>query len=147
MPSLVEDVVTQLGLADSPQAAAVRTPDFIDMLARYRWPGNVRQLRNYLERRIALGESVPAPGADTTPPPPALPSNDVHPEVALDQPLRIAREAWNNLFEVRYLHALLERHGNNVAAAARAAGVNRVHLYRLLWKHGLRDQDPDLEEK
>jgi DNA-binding phage protein len=28
-----------------------------------------------------------------------------------------------------------------VTAAARAAGVNRVHLYRLLWKHGLREPE------
>ena len=146
LPALVNEVIAQLGLADSPQAAPLRSPEFIEMLARYRWPGNVRQLRNYLERRIALGESVPAPGADTMPPP-SLPSNDVQPEVALDQPLRIAREAWNAMFEVRYLQALLDRHGNNVAAAARAAGVNRVHLYRLLWKHGLRDHDPDIDDK
>ncbi|MCZ7683796.1 MAG: hypothetical protein M5U28_35535 [Sandaracinaceae bacterium] len=41
-------------------------------------------------------------------------------------------------FERAYLEAALERHGGNVTAAARAAGVDRVHFYRLLWRHKLR---------
>ena len=92
----------------------------------------------YLERRVALGEAIAAPGAETSPPP--SPSAD-EPFIDLDQPLKSAREEWNSIFETRYLGALLARHGNNVSAAARAAGVNRVHLYRLLRKYGLRDSD------
>jgi len=148
LPVLVDEVLQQLGLRDTQAASSLCGPEFIEMLARYRWPGNVRQLRNYLERRVALGESI-LPPSDTTPPPavPAAAGEEDRelPRIALDQPLRVAREEWNNLFEARYLDALLVRHSNNVAAAARAAGVNRVHLYRLLWKHGLRDQPPDPE--
>jgi transcriptional regulator of acetoin/glycerol metabolism len=33
---------------------------------------------------------------------------------------------------------MLARHGDNVAAAARAAGVDRMYFYRLLWRHGLK---------
>jgi hypothetical protein len=33
---------------------------------------------------------------------------------------------------------MLRRHGDNVAAAARAADVDRMHFYRLLWRNGLR---------
>ena len=40
--------------------------------------------------------------------------------------------------ERTYLERLLELHGDNVAAAARAAGVDRVHLHRLLARCGLR---------
>ena len=36
----------------------------------------------------------------------------------------------------------MERHDGNVRAAARAAEVDRVYLYRLLHKHGLRDPMP-----
>jgi DNA-binding NtrC family response regulator len=60
----------------------------------------------------------------------------------VDQPLKQARQEWNSAFEARYLKALLDRHGQNVSAAANAAGVNRVHMYRLLWKHGLREPEP-----
>jgi two-component system response regulator GlrR len=144
---LVDDVLRQLAVFDSAVAAPLRTPQFIQMLSRYRWPGNVRQLRNYVERRVALGESIPPPGTDSIPPPAfEVPGAFAEPPIAFDQPLKDARDAWNNKFESRYLQALLERHDNNVTAAARAAGVNRVHFYRLLWKHGLRDQEPTSSE-
>jgi transcriptional regulator of acetoin/glycerol metabolism len=41
----------------------------------------------------------------------------------------------------------MARYDGNVAAAARAAGVNRVHFYRLLWKHGLRSPENSSAEK
>jgi two-component system response regulator GlrR len=143
LPALVDEVLTQLGVRDSPLAVPMRSQEFIDQLASYRWPGNVRQLRNYLERSVALGDLVSPPGAESLAP--AL-SNSQRPSdapiIAFDQPLKLAREKWNNVFEVRYLKGLLARHDDNVAAAARAAGVNRVYFYRLLWKHGLREPDP-----
>jgi two-component system response regulator GlrR len=143
-PELVDEILGQLGVLGSPQAAGLRSPEFIEQLAAYRWPGNVRQLRNYLERRVALGELVGPPGHESLVPslrPPA-PENDAV-AIAVDLPLRQAREEWNAVFEVRYLTALLARFDDNVAAAARAAGVNRVHFYRLLWKHGLRQPEVD----
>jgi DNA-binding NtrC family response regulator len=141
LPILVDDVLNQLGVRNTELGAPLCTPEFIAMLAKYRWPGNVRQLRNYVERRVALGDGVEPPGNDTSlPPPPVSPS--LAPEVAVDLPLRLAREEWNNVFESKYLEALLKRHDNNITAASRAAGVNRVHFYRLLWKHGLREPEP-----
>jgi two-component system, NtrC family, response regulator GlrR len=144
LPALVDDVLMQLGIADSQAAMPLRSPEFIATLADYRWPGNVRQLRNYVERRVALGDQIAPPGSESLPPettgserPSPRP-----PAILFDQPLKIAREQWNNAFEASYLTGLLARHGDNVAAAARAAGVNRVHFYRLLWKHGLRTPEP-----
>ena len=144
LPALVDEILGQLGVLGAPSADPIRTPEFIEMLAEYRWPGNVRQLRNYLERRVALGELVGPPGQESHAPAPSAssPPRDALP-IAVDLPLKQAREEWNAMFEVRYLTALLDRHDNNVAAAARAAGVNRVHFYRLLWKHGLRHSDGD----
>ena len=139
LAALVDDVLSQLGVQDS-LASPLRSREFIDMLARYRWPGNVRQLRNYVERRVALGENISPPGNDTSIPP-APPAISVGPEVAFDQPLKVARDEWNTVFEIRYLEGLLARFDNNISAAARAAGVNRVHFHRLLRKHGLRECD------
>jgi transcriptional regulator with PAS, ATPase and Fis domain len=146
LPALVEDVLSQLGVRDSEIAAPLRTAEFFELLSRYRWPGNVRQLRNYVERRVALGESISPPGSDTSMPPPPAGNEESAVAIGVDQPLKLAREEWNSVFESRYLEALLTRHGQNISAAARAAGVNRVHFYRLLWKHGLREQDPNSSE-
>ena len=64
----------------------------------------------------------------------------------IGQPLREAREAWVSAFERRYLEELLRQHENRVSAAARAAGVDRIYFYRLLWKHGLRTREPSVRE-
>jgi hypothetical protein len=69
------------------------------------------------------------------------------PRVPYHLPLKAAREEWNRVMEIRYLEHLLLSHGGNVTAAAKAAGVNRVHLYRLLWKHGLRETVSETERQ
>ena len=102
---------------------------FIAELASHHWPGNVRELRNYLERCVAMGER---PGLPTT----AVAESDV--AIDLGVPLRSAREQVLAPFERRYLEASLRKYENNVSAAARAAGMDRLSFYRLLWRHGLR---------
>ncbi|HET8937146.1 MAG TPA: sigma-54 dependent transcriptional regulator [Polyangiales bacterium] len=176
LTALVAAILKQLNVVDKGVVATLLSSDFIGSLADYRWPGNVRQLRNYVERRVAMGELISPPGADSLSPPgrpdgplSRRPESLQVPSVAsritpvitgvdeaaglqllLEQPLKQARQEWNSLFEQRYLKALLERHGQNVSAAANAAGVNRVHMYRLLWKHGLREepasQGPEREQ-
>jgi len=98
-------------------------------LAQHAWPGNVRELRNYLERCITLRETVPLSGE-------APAEGASGPDMSL--PLKDARERWNRLFERQYVEEMLRRHAGNAAAAARAAGVDRMHFYRLVWRHGLR---------
>ena len=145
LPYLIDDFLQKAGAADSPEAEGLKAPEFLANVTRYRWPGNVRQLRNYLERCLALADSKTPPGADTAPPA----KLDVAPtEEAIDvnQPLRMAREACVARFEHRYLEALLAHHGNNVSVAARAAGVDRIHFYRLLWKYGLRSHEASSKE-
>jgi DNA-binding NtrC family response regulator len=64
------------------------------------------------------------------------PSNE--PPIDANLPLSLVREQWVRHVERRYLEQLLIIHGNNVSAAARAAGIDRVHLHRLLARAGLR---------
>jgi len=129
LPLLVDHVLGNLGVLADPKVAWLRTPAFAASLAAHPWPGNIRELRNYVERCVAF--ETPLPIA-------AVESDD--PMVLLDphQPLRVVRDRWTRLMERTYLERLLELHDNNVAAAARAAGVDRVHLHRLLARCGLR---------
>jgi len=136
LPLLVEHIVRGLGNVDQATVARVRSPDFLDALARHSWPGNIRELRNYLERCVALRD-FGAPRSTGTMTAVAGPESAVN----VGQPLREAREAWVSAFERRYLEELLRQHENRVSAAARAAGVDRIYFYRLLWKHGLRTRE------
>jgi transcriptional regulator with PAS, ATPase and Fis domain len=128
IPVLVEHTLTSLKAAMHPEAAALRKPEFLAELARHAWPGNVRELRNYLERCITLSERAPLVADPEAGPWIVDPG----------KPLKAAREACVAAFERRYLAELLARHEGNITSAARAAGVDRITLYRLLWRHGLK---------
>jgi two-component system, NtrC family, response regulator GlrR len=157
IPLLVASILKQLGVTGTPLERLISEPELTSFLVQCKWPGNVRQLRNYLEQRVALGSSIPPPSGESMLPQarnaphiPALPplklpppSSTLQPlpRVPFHLPLKQAREEWNRIMELRYLEHLLQAHGGNVSAAAKAAGVNRVHLYRMLWKHGLREPD------
>jgi transcriptional regulator with PAS, ATPase and Fis domain len=130
LPLLVDSLLQAMDASDHPGAAALRSPEFVLDLQRHEWPGNVRELRNYLEQCLALGSSARQPLVDA-------PARH-QPPLSSGQPLRVARERWLAWFELQYLEDLLTRHDNNVSACARAAGIDRMHLYRLLWRRGLR---------
>ena len=105
-------------------------------LADMPWLGNVRELRNFVERACAMGGKdalQSSRAADEGPPSPAG-GPDV---VAYDQPFKEFRERWIDHGEREYLQRLLERHGRNVPAAAEQAGLDRTYVYRLIRKHGL----------
>jgi DNA-binding NtrC family response regulator len=53
-------------------------------------------------------------------------------------PFSEARRRALDDFERRYLSTLLERHGSNMSQAATLAGIDRVYLYRLIRRHGLK---------
>jgi two-component system, NtrC family, response regulator GlrR len=128
LPVLVERILARTG-ADEAAAAPLREPAFLAGLARAAWPGNVRELRNYLEQCLVFRDS-PAPEAAA---PEAQPFH-----VDAELPYAEARRRALDRFEALYLEALLQKHDGKVTQAARAAGVTRVHLYRLLRRHGIK---------
>ena len=129
LDDLPQIVAHLLGAAPAARRAELTTPAFLAHLAAHRWPGNVRELRNYLDRCLALGvDLAPAPMA----------TDGAAAQLDASQPLREAREEATRRFERADLEDLLRRNGDNLAAAARAAAVDRAYLYRLLWKHGLK---------
>jgi len=131
LPVLVDNLLRSLGAAAHPGAPGLIDEDFMAELARHQWPGNVRELRNYLERCLALREHVPLGAA-------AIAGDAGGDLPDMSQPLKIARERWTRALEKRYVEAMLERHQGNVTAAAREAGVDRMHFYRMLWRYGLK---------
>ena len=52
-------IVQRLDAVDAATLARVRAPEFLEALGRHSWPGNIRELRNYLERCVALRDFSP----------------------------------------------------------------------------------------
>jgi transcriptional regulator with PAS, ATPase and Fis domain len=121
VPLLVEHLLTLLQ-ASPTDLLNLRTPEFLEHLTRAPWPGNVRELRNHLERCMVYSAPLP---------PQTPPRTD-----AL-QSFSDARQQSLRDFERGYLEELLRRHGGKATAAARAAGLDRAYLYRLLRRNGL----------
>jgi transcriptional regulator with PAS, ATPase and Fis domain len=127
---VVRQLLRQLG---APAASRARFVDaaFVAGLSRSAWPGNVRELRNYLERCLVFEEPMPIGDGAPDAAPWSL-ARPVDPGVPYAEARRQALEG----FEAAYVRALLEAHGGRVAAA-RAAGIDRVYLYRLMRRHGI----------
>jgi two-component system response regulator GlrR len=143
-PLLVECILDQLGARASSQAAVLGSPDFVAKLAGYEWPGNVRQLRNYVERSIAFGEAR-LPSVNTMHPPGDPPRSKERSTTAdsvdASLPFKEARASQLASFERKYLEVQLSRCGD-LDGAASASGLTRDQFYQLMWKHGMRLRRP-----
>jgi len=157
MPSLrehPEDIAELLrGFLGRP-AEDVYGAQLLAELASLPWLGNVRELRNFADRTQALGVEaaralVSSLGAHPSVAPGTLTPEAAEPTAgagasppaadaaAAPGPFKDFRERWIDQGEADYVRRLLARHGGNVVAAAREAGLNRSHLYRLIKKHAL----------
>ena len=113
--------------------------DALAVLQAHNWPGNVRQLRNNVERLMILarGDDVDAPiTADLLPAEigdvmPRTPNQSDQHIMAL--PLREAREQ----FEKDYLIAQINRFGGNISKTAEFIGMERSALHRKLKSLGV----------
>ena len=114
------------------------TPRFYEALLRQTWPGNVRQLKNVMEKLTALH-----PGGTLEPEDLAedFPVAEAATNLA-SLPWKEARERYLESFERSYAQALLARCEGNVSAAAREAGVDRKTFYALL----KREKEPPVGE-
>jgi DNA-binding NtrC family response regulator len=148
LPLLVEHIQGELNRRRAAAGHAPLAP--LDargfaMLRSYDFPGNVRELRNIVERWSVLGVADgPKPG-ETKPAPVAanVPVDGAQGGVAeplLELPYHEAKEAWLDRFEKAYVLAALDRAGGNVSQAARDARVDRRHLQRLMNRYDLKKE-------
>ncbi|TCK16788.1 DNA-binding NtrC family response regulator [Thiogranum longum] len=101
-------------------------------LRNYGWPGNIRELKNLVQRLLILGqgpviEVEEVEGALQHERTPAS-SDEGGADLPLDLPLREAREQ----FEKVYLEHQLQEVGGSVGKLAKRVGMERTHLYRKL---------------
>jgi DNA-binding NtrC family response regulator len=111
-----------------------------NLLRHHPWPGNIRELKNLVQRVLILGSGDEVSAAEVEAAMGAAQAASAGsgvPGVSFDQPLRDARDA----FEKAYLEYQLEKHGGNVSHMAEEAGMERTHLYRKLRDRGIEIKD------
>ncbi len=119
--------------------------DAMMKLQAYPWPGNVRELKNTIERAVSLADATELGIQDLLPasqktPPIFLPGGTAEQFVENETPFKDAKQKVVDAFEVQYIKALLDKHGDNISRSARAAGLTRYHLRELAKRYGLRGE-------
>ncbi|WP_062202556.1 sigma-54 dependent transcriptional regulator [Aureimonas sp. AU12] len=137
IPMLIDAFMKQIGEQTGIRPKAL-SPEALAVLQSSDWPGNIRQLRNNIERLMILSRSdgSDAISADMLPHEvgdmlPRTPSQSDGRILAL--PLRDARE----VFEKEYLVAQINRFGGNISRTAEFVGMERSALHRKLKSLGI----------
>src|SRR4051812_35597820 len=138
IPELVHYFMEQISLATGLPRRMIGD-DAMAVLQSHDWPGNVRQLRNNVERLMILagGDPEAVINADMLPQDvgsmvPSMPGGDGG-EHLMGLPLRDARE----VFEREYLVAQISRFGGNISRTAEFVGMERSALHRKLKALGI----------
>ena len=143
LPALVEhfarQVSAQNGWKPVPFSAAA-----IDALQEYAWPGNIRELRNVVERLLLLaGAEVDAESVRMALPA-GKPTTSLRRTNDRNETGPLAQRVL--AFERETVLAELERHGRQVTQTAKALGLERSHLYKKCQQLGIDLQNlPDRE--
>ena len=126
------------------RGAGAVPPQFTEAAARSlrarAWKGNVRELENVVEHMVVMlepgwqirPEHIPALGGQGS-----AAVAPISAEVTTEEPYYAARDRLVATFELQYLTQLVAQARGNMSRAARAAGVDRTTLYRLMERHGL----------
>jgi DNA-binding NtrC family response regulator len=120
IPMLVEAFLGDLRQREGEHIPQQLSPVELARLSAQPWAGNVRELRNAVERAaLKLGRNPSDADAASDRP----------------EPFIASRDRFVDAFEQRYLTDILERCDANVSEAARQAGVDRRNFQRLLRRH------------
>jgi len=105
------------------------TPEALEVLVRYDWPGNVRQLESIISKAIILADDGQF-----------IEETHLDPEVKIsveEFPLEYskAKKSYTEKFMKTYLSVLLSITGGNISQAAKIAKIERQSLQKLLKKY------------
>jgi len=136
IPLLTEFFVSDI--CRSAQKSCAISPELMKALQNYSWPGNIRELRNVVERLIAFydpADTSPALSiiAELTGSPPAAAGSD---------PIDFSLEK----MEMNHIRKVLEITGDNKSEAAKLLKINYSTLYRKLKRYGLQSGDNEAAE-
>jgi DNA-binding NtrC family response regulator len=118
LPLLIQTVLDESG-----ETSLKLDEPLLEALRARHWAGNIRELRNVVQRALVLGaDALADEGAEQR-------------ALGDEEPYKLAKARAIEQFERRYLVGLLERAGGTVAKAARAADVDAAWLFRLIKRY------------
>ena len=112
--------------------AIVMEPKLSEILKTYNYPGNIRELKNIIERLVVLSEDEILKASDL----PSSSRSDIEPEDNLDsiKPLRDLKKE----VEKRYISSVLDKFNGNITESARHLSISRRHLFNKVIEYGLK---------
>jgi DNA-binding NtrC family response regulator len=125
IPALAEWLLGSIG-TDLKRGQLRLAPDAEAALRRYPWPGNIRELRNVLERAALLTDGDTLGARDL-----AFDAFEERSSSGVDTSVSLAEN------ERRYIEAVLAEENGKVEAAARRLGLSRNAVYLKIRKHGI----------
>ncbi|RJR36073.1 MAG: sigma-54-dependent Fis family transcriptional regulator [Desulfobacteraceae bacterium] len=137
------------------------SPEFLEALLVYHWPGNVREFIHSLESSLAAAREAPTLYRLHLPAPirvhmavASFQRREVVSEQSIDEPAQpFEQESLREVIrksEGRYLKSLMMSTQGNISEACRISGLSRTRLYENLRKHGLQRngmQNPESETR
>jgi DNA-binding NtrC family response regulator len=132
IPLLVDHLVERIGAELGRKIDGV-SHDAMTRLLAHDYPGNVRELRNLVERAVVCAKGSVLQASDFTLSVGAGISDLTNQPASLET------------IEKRHIAAILAQTNGNVSAAARILDIDRVTLYNKIRKYGLREGDSVLE--
>jgi two-component system nitrogen regulation response regulator NtrX len=133
VPALVKEFLKEMAL-NTNTAPKEFTEEAILVLKRYPWPGNIRELRNLVERLVIMTQVEEVRAGDI----PAPFNKEAEREIALTSTLKTGsfKEAKEN-FEKTFITAKLQEFKWNVSQTADALGIERSNLHKKIKAYGL----------
>jgi DNA-binding NtrC family response regulator len=128
IPLLVSHLIKKHNRPGSTTVPEVN-PEAMAILMGYRWPGNVRQLENVIERAFALGITD------------VIDVDDLPADITRQSDKRVSLNVDYNLktLEIKTIRQALEKTGGNKAEAAKLLGINTTTVYRKMAKYHIQD--------
>jgi DNA-binding NtrC family response regulator len=132
LPLLINYILNKHPIAKEKNIRQV-APKVLDQMLAYRWPGNIRELENILERAIVKCPRETIEEVDLPAPPQRIVD---YPFLSIaDGDMSLKR--WLLQSEKEYLRGLLIKHKGGISLTAQEAKVDNKTLYRKMRRHGL----------
>ncbi|MBU1298949.1 MAG: sigma-54 dependent transcriptional regulator [Bacteroidetes bacterium] len=124
IPLLVQHFIQKFSRIMNKPIAQI-DPDAMDVLVRYDWPGNIRELANAIERAMVVGK------------PPAIKKEDLPFQISVSNGIKPSSDS---LEEIERLHILkvLNQCNWNISKAAGVLDIDRATLYNKISRYKLR---------